>query len=119
MGGGGGAWARASWIAPTATNAAPRKSAQSNAFIAILSGPVVLIVFALAAHAQLGSERRARGIQFRVHVERGLIGPALQEHQPVGVRGAPEDLELLAAGLFHRLGAAGDVGLRQLGAFPR
>ena len=32
-----------------------------------------------------------------------LIDPTLQQHQPVGVRHALEDLELLAAGLLGRL----------------
>src|SRR6185503_11870205 len=81
---------------------------------------VVLVALALAnARAQLGRHRRPRLVHLRVHRERLLVGPELQEREPIRVGDALEDLELLAAGLLARLGAAPLVHLRQLVALAR
>src|SRR6266487_3135500 len=52
-------------------------------------------------------------------VLRGLVRPALEQREPVGIGDTLEDLELLAAGLLPRVGAAGLVRLRQLRALAR
>src|SRR4029453_397405 len=91
----------------------PRETSQ-------LARPLVLVVLALAgSRPELRPKGRTRVVQFRVHVQSGLIDPTLQQHQPVGVRHALEDLELLAAGLLGRLRAAGLLRLGQLGALSQ
>src|SRR5262245_21348489 len=85
-----------------------------------LSRAVVFVILALAAaDAQIGPERRTRGVELRVRVEGGLVHPALEQRQPIGIRDALKDLELLAAGLFACLRTARLVRLRQLGALAR
>src|SRR4030095_8471510 len=94
----------------------PRVTARSHASVIDpsprpgrdLARPVLLVVSPFAAAAtQRGSERWPRAVEARVHVQRGLVGPALEQGQPVGVRDTLEDLELLAAGLLPGLRAAG------------
>jgi hypothetical protein len=51
-----------------------------------------------------------------MHVERGLIGPELQQRELVGVQDALEDLELLTSRLLHDLLASLSHRLRQFGA---
>src|SRR3984893_7274676 len=85
-----------------------------------LPGPLVLVVFALAtARAQLRLHGRSSGVQFGMSVESGLVGPALQQSQPVWIERALKDLELLAARFFHALLAARSVYLRELGTLSR
>src|SRR4029079_342781 len=81
---------------------------------------VVHVVLSLAdAGAQLRAQRWAGAIEACMDVERGLVNPALQQHDRVRVSDALEGFELLAARLFHRLRAAGLVRLRELCAFSR
>src|SRR5262245_54989112 len=83
-------------------------------------GALVLVVLALSApDAQLRRHRRPRAVEARVRVERSLIRPALQQREPVRVEHTLERLELLAAGLLHRLRAARPESLCQLGALAR
>src|SRR4051812_22731864 len=73
----------------------------------LLPRALVLIVLALArALAQPLWQRRARGLQFRVVVERLLALPQFQEREFVGVEDALEQLELLTAGILARRLAA-------------
>jgi hypothetical protein len=56
-------------------------------------------------------------VALRVRVERGLIGPQLEQDELIGVEGALKTLELLAAGFLlhgaaavgHRLGKRGTL----------
>src|SRR5262245_45050742 len=81
------------------------------------ANPLVLVILALAAaRPQFGKQRRSSAVEARVRFQRRLIAPALEQREPVGVQGALEDLELLAAGLLHHLRAAGAIRLRELGS---
>src|SRR5271166_1285483 len=102
--------------APVGMTAVPPVTSRSST-PASLAGTVILIVFPLpAADAQLRAQCRARAVQFRVRVQSRLIGPAFQQCKLVGVEHAPEDLELLAAGLFHAFLAPALHHLRELAA---
>src|SRR3984893_11608620 len=80
-----------------------------------LSGPLILVVFALAtAGAKLRPQGRSSGVQFGMSVESCLVGPALQQSQPIRIERTLKDLELLAARFFHALLAARSVYLCEL-----
>jgi len=62
--------------------------------------------------------RGKRWARLGVDVEGGLVHPALDQHELVGVHHAAEHLELLASRLLHDFLAASPIPLGELGALP-
>src|SRR5262245_39927701 len=99
--------------APAGAPSTSRTPTSSQRATTRLARPAVLIVLALAAaRAQLRAEGWTGLVELGMHIQGGLVGPPLEQGQPVGVDDALEDLELLAPGLLHHLGAARLVRLR-------
>src|SRR5207245_795202 len=83
-----------------------------------LARPAIFVVFTLTVpDTKLREQGRPRAVELRVSVQSRLVGPALEQGQAIRVHGALKDLELLAARLFHHLGAAALVGFRELRPF--
>src|SRR5262245_25393399 len=106
--------ARPGTSAPAPRAASPTRTSRRVG----LACPAVLVVLSLAAaDPKLRAQRRPRAVELGVCVQRRLIGPALEKSQAVGVDHALEDFELLAARLFHHLGATALVRFGQLRPF--